>query len=308
MKQQFQAFRFRRDTLTMIDQANKIIDEYQQQGFQLTLRQLYYQFVSRDLLENTNQKYKQLGSVISDARMAGLIDWNAIEDRTRNVRSVGHWNSPADILRSAHDSFAIDKWRDQQSRVEVWIEKDALSGVIERVCRDNDVSCFAYRGYVSQSEMYSAAQRLGYYIERYDQKFTILHLGDHDPSGIDMTRDIKDRLNLFLEPEKNGYHWRVEVKRIALNWNQINEYNPPPNPAKNTDSRFTAYEREYGDESWELDALEPTVINDLIENEIDRIRDGDLWDAAVKEEETHRKQLRKAAVYWNEVASFLDTK
>lgn len=83
------------------------------------------------------------------------------------------------------------------------------------------------------------------------ERRVILHLGDHDPSGIDMTRDISDRLELFGAD--------VEVKRIALNWDQIDEFTPPPNPAKLSDSRAGAYIAEYGDESWELDALEPTL-------------------------------------------------
>jgi len=268
MKQTFIDKNFRQKALAIIDQANTIIADYQAQGFNLTLRQLYYQFVAKALIPNTERSYKNLGQTINDGRLAGLIDWNAIEDRTRNLVAWKHYDSPEHAVRSALDSYDIDMWENQEVRVEVWIEKEALSGVISGVCGELDVPYFACRGYVSQSEQWRAGRRM-----RRDGRNTIMiHLGDHDPSGMDMTRDNDDRLRMFA-----NYNGRVEVRRIALNMDQINEYNPPPNPAKFSDSRFQQYVAEYGDESWELDALEPAVLSQLIRDEIDSIRDMDLW-------------------------------
>jgi hypothetical protein len=206
---------FRPDTQTRINQANEIIVEYQAQGFKLTLRQLYYQFVSRDLIPNTVQSYKSLGDVVNDGRLAGLIDWDAIEDRTRNLRSGSHWSSPRSIVRACADQYAVDLWATQENYVECWIEKDALVGVIEGVCNELDVPYFACRGYTSQSEMWGAAQRL-VERERRDKKTSIIHLGDHDPSGIDMTRDIQDRLQLFGST--------AVIHRIALNFASSAEF------------------------------------------------------------------------------------
>jgi hypothetical protein len=278
---------FNRATLATIERANSIIEEYAAQGFVLTLRQLYYQFVARGLLENRQQEYKRLGSTLNDARLAGLVDWNAIEDRTRFLRSNSHWDSPADILDGCARQFAVDKWADQAWRPEVWIEKDALVGVIEPICRRLDVAYFACRGYNSQSEQWVAGMRLRERRgdQRAGQRTLVLHLGDHDPSGIDMTRDNDDRLSMFA-----GYGWG-ELRRIALNRNQVNQYQPPPNPAKITDSRYEGYVREHGEESWELDALEPRVIEELIRSNIEEIRDPDLWDAAVEREEDGRTRL-----------------
>jgi hypothetical protein len=295
-KEQFLTKRLRTDTLAIIEQANAIIDTYEAQGYQLTLRQLYYQFVARDLIENTERSYKRLGGIINDGRLAGLIDWDAIEDRTRNLQGISHWRDPSQMINSAYQSFRMDKWANQPNRVEVWVEKDALVGVLERVCNRHDVDYFACRGYVSQSEMYTAAKRIERYLDK-NQEVTILHLGDHDPSGIDMTRDIIDRLELFM----GG----LDVDRLALNWEQIEVYNPPPNPAKTTDSRFNGYSTEYGDESWELDALEPAVIDDLIEQHILALRDDNLWAEAVAEEKHHRNLLLKAYLRWDKVAKFL---
>lgn len=275
--------KFAASSIAIIEQANEIIKEYEAQGFDLTLRQLYYQFVSRDLLANKQTEYKRFGGIISDGRLAGLIDWYAIEDRTRNLKGNQHWDSPASIVRACIRGYRIDKWYNQSYRVEVWIEKEALVGVISGPCQELDIDYFACKGYTSQSEMWSASQRLQGYIDD-DQRPIIIHLGDHDPSGIDMTRDINDRQDLFIP---DG----VKIERIALNMDQVEQYNPPPNPAKLTDSRCQDYIAKYGPSSWELDALEPSVIGDLIEATVLKYRDPDDWDEAVARENSEKLKL-----------------
>ncbi len=279
--------RFNNKSLNTIENANKIIIEYQNQGFELTLRQLYYQFVSRDLIPNTQREYKNLGSVINDARLAGMISWHSIVDRTRNLQKNGHWSSPKEIVQQCATSFQIDKWEFQENRVEVWVEKDALVGIVESVCSDLDVSYFSCRGYTSQSEMWSAAQRLQRFADKSGQTPVIIHLGDHDPSGIDMSRDISDRLELFMGGMK--------VNRIALNMDQVRKHKPPPNPAKITDSRASQYIKIHGTKSWELDALEPKVLSKLITDTVLSYRDEDEWESAVKKELKHRKTISNIA-------------
>lgn len=287
---------FRSEALEAIRQAESIIEQYQAQGFSLTLRQLYYQFVARALIPNTEKSYTRLGNIISDARRAGLIDWDAIEDRTRYLRRLSSWDKPQSLLESARDSYHRDLWANQGKRLEVWIEKDALVGVIEEVCQTNDIPFFSCRGYVSDSEMWAAATRR---IARYDrngQGTIIIHLGDHDPSGIDMTRDIENRLSMFTR-----YRADMEVRRIALTMEQIEDLNPPPNPAKVTDSRYESYVQKYGTESWELDALEPQYIVDLVEEEIFSERDVDKWDEAYKQQEAERGQIATVIKKWSEL-------
>lgn len=278
--------RFGAKALSIIETANTIISEYAGQGFDLTLRQLYYQFVARDILTNSDKNYKYLGNVINHGRLAGLIDWEAIIDRTRNLIQNAHWNSPSHIISACAKQFQINKWETQDNRPEVWIEKDALIGVIERVCRANDVAFFSCRGYTSQSEMWGAAQRLRGY-EKEGQSPHIIHLGDHDPSGKDMTRDIEDRMQLF------GVD--LTMHRIALNMDQIKKYNPPPNPAKITDSRARNYIKEFGQSSWELDALEPSVLEKLIEKKILSLRNDKRWKDQLKIEATYKERLSDVA-------------
>jgi hypothetical protein len=259
---------FRPAVRSIITEAEGIIGEYEKMGLSLTLRQLYYQFVSRGRIQNCEREYKRLGTIINDARMAGLIDWNSIEDRTRFLRQRPHWESPAEIIRTCADQYHTDWWSTQPYHVEVWVEKDALVGVIESACNPLDVPFFSCRGYTSQSEMHVAAMRLLHYSRR-GQEVRIIHLGDHDPSGKDMTRDILDRLRVFMLHHGGD----VEVERIALTMEQVREYNPPPNPAKVTDSRAAAYIAEFGDESWELDALQPDMLVKLIQSTISKYVD-----------------------------------
>ena len=291
-KLEYEKKNFRQEALNTIAQAESIIQNYQAQGFSLTLRQLYYQFVARALIPNTEKSYTRLGNIISDARRTGMIDWNAIVDRTRFLRKLSSWDKPQSILESAKDSYHRDLWANQDKRLEVWIEKDALVGVIENVCQTNDVPFFSCRGYVSDSEMWAGAMRSLRFRDD-DKDVIILHLGDHDPSGIDMTRDIQDRLRLFT------FSRNVVVKRIALTMKQIEELNPPPNPAKVTDSRYESYVAEYGAESWELDALEPQYIADLIEEHILAERDDAKWQELVNEQEKERKQIATIIKKWD---------
>lgn len=295
MKQQFIEWAPRADAQRDVAHAITICQEYQRMGYNLTLRQLYYQFVARGLTPNTMRSYKRLGSIVDNARLAGLLDWNYIEDRTRNVyRTDGADTSPQDAVRAIADGYRLPRWDNQPNHVEVWVEKEALTGIVSRAAGEMGVNYFACRGYVSQSEMYASAMRMAR-LARRGKTCTILHLGDHDPSGMDMTRDIVARMELFAGRRA------PEVRRIALNMDQVEEHNPPPNPAKQTDARFAEYEAEFGDESWELDALPPDLLHDLIVDEVAALRDDAAWAAVEQREAAEREQLTAVSENWDTV-------
>ena len=283
----YQKKKFGVESLQRIMVASNIIHEYAAKHYNLTLRQLYYQFVARGFVENTERSYKNLGNLINDARLCGYLDWEAIEDRTRNVRSRQHWTNPAEVINAARHSYHIDMWANQVYRPEVWIEKDALLNAVERVCSRLDVPYMACRGYTSQSEEWRAGMRFARQIKN-GQRPVVIYLGDHDPSGIDMTRDHRDRLKLLTGGSS------VEVIRIALNMDQINKFNPPPNPAKLTDSRAIDYIRKFGMTSWELDALSPDTIGAMVEKQIVGLRDELAWEEREEELEDGRRKLEKA--------------
>jgi hypothetical protein len=284
--------------MAVIEQANTIIVEYLSQGFMLTLRQLFYQFVARALLENTFRQYKRLGTIIRDGRDCGLIDWDAIEDRTREVNTHSCWDSPSEIVSDTAEWYREDLWAGQIYRPEVWIEKDALLGVIEGVCTEYRVPYFAHRGNNSQTLQYQAGKR---FAKLLDQGLVpvVLHLADHDPNGLDMTRDNRERLALYARAN-------IEVRRVALSMEQVRQHNPPPNFAKEDDTRFAGYVREFGTrECWELDALAPTVIADLIRTELEAMIDRGSWNRTLDNENQSRAMLSKASRNWAKVEKFL---
>lgn len=292
---QYKEINFRQSSLDLIKLVNQVIQEYQAQGYELTLRQAYYQLVARGYIPNNERSYKNIGNLINDGRLAGLIDWYAITDRTRNLRGNSHWDTPAEVIESAKYSYRLDKWEGQPNYVEVWVEKDALVDVVGQACRPLDVPFFSCRGYTSQSEMWAAAQR---FIRRDDrEQRIIIHLGDHDPSDIDMTRDIQERLEMFGAD--------VMVKRVALTMEQIDFYTPPPNPAKLTDSRCWGYIQRFGNESWELDALEPKVITDLITEQVTMYRDDTLYQQVCDQERREKRELQLLCDNYSEAVSFL---
>lgn len=295
-KIQYKEINFRGKSLELIGLINQVVDEYSSQGYELTLRQTYYQLVARGYIPNNERSYKNIGNLINDGRLAGLIDWHSITDRTRNLRKNSHWTTPSSVIESAMYSYMLDKWEGQPNYVEVWVEKDALVDIVGQACGSIDTPFFSCRGYTSQSEMWAAAQRFIRQNRIRDNCF-IIHLGDHDPSGIDMTRDIQERLWMFGAD--------VEVKRVALTMEQVQTYNPPPNPAKITDSRCGKYMEEFGDESWELDALEPQMMTRLIRDEVTALRDDDTYYAVCEREAKEKEELRMISRRYGEAVTYL---
>lgn len=282
-------------SLAIVESAEDIIEDYEAQGYTLTLRQLYYQFVSRDLLPNTERSYKNLGNIITKARLAGMISWEAIEDRNREHNTFWTREDEYGLIKNLPYHIRFDQWERQESYIEVWVEKEALGNVIERACSPFLVPHMACKGYLSASEAWRAGQRFEEALAN-GKECTVIHLGDHDPSGIDMTRDNRDRLELFTR----GYG-QVNVKRIALNLDQIQEYDPPPNPAKTSDSRYEDYVAEFGHTSWELDALEPSVLETLIKDEIGTHIDFDVWRSVTERESRVEQSLEGLYEKWDTI-------
>lgn len=286
--------------MAMIDRCNDIITEYMAQRYVLTLRQLYYQMVSRDIIVNNLRSYKNLGNLVTDARKAGLISWSAIEDKNRSQVAWHIEEEQQNVFSRVEMGFALDLWARQGVHLEVWVEKDALSSVIRRPCAKWRVPYMACKGYLSASTAWEAGQRM-WEADQDGQRCVVIHLGDHDPSGIDMTRDNRDRLRMF------GHDADIEVRRIALNMDQIERYNPPTNPAKMSDSRAGDYLAQFGESSWELDALSPSVLDSLISDTIEEYIDPDVWEATLAEEEEVREHLKKIHANWDQVDQFLHT-
>jgi hypothetical protein len=301
MRETFKPYAPSAESRKLIDLANEIIEEYQAMNLILTLRQLYYRFVAQDYFPNSQKSYDNLGAIVSRARLGGLMDWDAIEDRGRQLYGYNHHASPAAAIQSTSRTYRKNFWEGQGIHVEVWVEKQALESIVGRVALQWDVSYYACKGYTSLSEMYEASVRFRELPGLPDVK--IIHLGDHDPSGVDMTRDIRERLNDLF-----GVH--VEVERIALNMDQIEEFSPPPNPAKMTDSRAKNYIDTYDTESsWELDAIEPADLHNLISDAIEQsIYDRTMYEARKTAWREDVKLLGQVATEWPAVVKHVTRK
>lgn len=299
MKETFVEKEFGAAARAMLGKIEDILNDYARQGYDLSLRQLYYQLVSRNLIPNSEKSYKNLGCLVSDARLAGWIDWDMIKDRGREMVQNPHWKDPVDFINVVAPQYRFDLWADQPSYVEVMVEKQALEGVLIPVCRRWDVPFTANKGYSSSSAMYEASKR---FLERSEsgKECFVIYLGDHDPSGIDMSRDVEERLDLFVKTsacrcDEIGPNEAPAVKviRVALNMDQIRTLRPPENPAKITDSRAHSYISQYGRSSWELDAIEPRALEHLVEGAIKGVCDLNLFEKNLRKMEAGRKALLK---------------
>lgn len=277
---------FRPASRALIAQCEEIINRYLDQNLRLTLRQLYYQLVSANVIENKEASYKNLGSLVSDARLAGLLDWDAIEDRVRQPVEWAQWAGPTDLIDQAIRQYRLPRWRGQTKYVELWVEKDALAGVLRPIASDYHVTLMVNRGYSSQSAMYEAANRFNE--NQRGEGSTLIYVGDHDPSGEDMVRDISDRLAMFRVDD-------LDVIKVALTMDQIKKHKLPPNPAKMSDSRAEAYVAKHGRSSWEVDALPPEELARLIRKVLEAEVDREVMDAIIAEEKEQKAKLREFA-------------
>lgn len=302
---------------------SNIVNDYMKKKIKLSNRQLYYRLVGKDLIPNFIEIYKRICKFLTDCRYGGYIDWDAIEDRGRVPERRSQWNTIQDLIDTAVDSYRLPRWKDQKYYIELYCEKEAMDSVLRPVADKYHIYFGYNKGYCSASTIYDIAKRVKKQIE--NRKIVkILYLGDHDPSGLDMIRDVETRIkeflkiwceNYFFETEcenkdsewfetdelgHDGWRWffetdyingKFELIHVALTTKQIKQYHPPPNPAKFSDPRATTYISKYGEVSWELDSLEPELLMQLTEEAILQFLDVDKYNVWIKKEEKESKAL-----------------
>jgi len=280
MREAFKNQRISEDRQLLIGRANEILESYDAEGYRLTLRQLYYQLVARNIIPNRVQEYSKLSNVMVAARMCGHTDWDFLEDRLRIPYLEYAVNGVEEALEDTINQYKRDRQEGQPSLIEIWTEKDAVSNILKRVSKWYHTSLLVNRGYSSCSAMYRAAERF----KRNAKHVAVLYVGDHDPSGLDMIRDIEERLEEF-ETEK------LEVVHVALTMEQIEEFNPPPNPAKVTDPRATGYIARHGESSWELDALSPSDLERIVREAVEIYLDKEQFNGILEAERSDIDRL-----------------
>jgi len=286
MKEKFKDINFSKPNKKKLKKIDKVITEYEDEGYKLTLRQLYYQLVAKRIIPNNPSEYNKLGTLLRDARMAGIVDWDSIEDRIRKPIIPSRSVDVGEMLRSISINYSSNRQEGQSVYLEVWVEKDALSGILKKITRRYDIGLMVNRGYSSTTALYEASQR--YLKQTEEGKDTyILYLGDHDPSGLDMIRDMEERLDIFgVNPE---------IEHIALTKKQIKKYNPPPNPAKVKDPRAKDYIAKFGKTSWEIDALGPKDLTKIVSSGIETLIDMDLFHQQVESEKEKKEKIKSIA-------------
>lgn len=289
----YQPKRFTKDHTALIEQINAIIAPYEAAGQLVSVRQIYYQLVHRNVIPNRVTEYNRLVGIMTDARMAGVMSWTAFEDRNRALKGINTVDGPPQAIDQMMNKYALDLWANQDWRPEVWIEKRSLEGTISDICNRLRVDFFATGGYSSVTETWAAGQRFLNYIHK-GQRPIIFYMGDHDPSGIDMTRHVRETVSTFVGQP-------IYVQRIALNRDQVEAGGYPANPAKLTDSRAGvradgsvvpgSYVDIHGYDSWELDVFTPEEMEAHIANSIMPLRDPAKWDAMLAEETNDKRVM-----------------
>lgn len=241
-------------TMELIRSARDILAQYHP----MTLRQVYYQLVSAQIIENKRSEYQKLSIALVKARKELLIDWEWIEDRVRKPHIVSMWNNLSDFIETVKRAYRRDVWNTQEIYLEVWLEKDALSGIFEDITREYGVTLVVGRGYNSWSAYKDAYYRFSQFEDR---EKIILYFGDFDPSGEDIVRAIGDSYIHFTNDVP-------EVIKVALTEEDIQKYNLPPDFTKSTDSRSAKFVEKYGDIAVELDALPLPILQRKIRESI----------------------------------------
>ena len=256
-------------------QADKILEVVNDLNdyYPLTLRQVYYRLVAAQVIENKRSRYNDLSKVIKQMRLDKMLPWNVIEDRTRRVSVKRGYTDAGEYLKGKVDSMGYTGFsrcmvQGQEKYIEIWVEKDALSRVFEDVAWDYCLRCVTCKGYQSVSFIKAYQERAQKALDN-KQEPVVLYFGDFDPSGVQMFEAAQNSLENDF-----GIHG-VRYERVALNLDDIRNYNLPNNPeaVKKTDRRYQAFVNRYGEYAVELDALHPRELKNIaveaVENEFD---------------------------------------
>jgi hypothetical protein len=263
-----------------------VLDVVRQYSIPLTVRQIFYRLVAAGIIQNTRSSYNSLDKILVKARIKGVVPFNKLEDRSREFLCGDHrFETPEDFmawriqaLKDSASEYEVPYWMFQPEYVEVWLEKDALSALFRQVCEKWHVLLAPCRGYPSLTYLFEAAQRL----RKVDRPITILYFGDLDPRGKDIQRYLTETLQNF------GVS--ANVQRIALTRQQVEAYSLPPAPTKKTDTMARQWIETQGDAVCELDALEPNLLMQLVEESIQQHFNQSLFE---KRNELQRQNREK---------------
>jgi hypothetical protein len=226
-------------------------------GKPMTVRQVFYQGTVQGLVPKTEQGYGIIKSELTIMRRSGVLPYNWLADNTRWQRRPTTFSGIQAALKDTAALYRKSLWDDADSYVEIWLEKDALAGVVVPITDLNDVPLMVARGYSSLSFLYNAAEQ----INTLKVPAFIYHLGDYDPSGVNAAEKIEETLREMAPAAE------IHFKRLAVTRQQIRRWSLQTRPTKTTDSRAHRFG---SDISVELDAIEPNRLRDIVRDAIER--------------------------------------
>lgn len=249
----------------------------------LTVRQVYYQLASAGLVPLSRKGYRQAQRLLLRVREEGIVPWSYFADRARQVVKPSQWEDVQDFADTVGRAYRRDLWRAQPHHVEIWLEKDAMSGMVADITEPYGVGVHVCRGFSSATFVHEAAAALALL----DKPKFIYYLGDHDPSGLSIEKAVRERLESFGAAFK--------FYRLAVTLDDIAMFDLRPLEAKKTDSRYRRYVADHGTETIELDALPPTELRKRLTNAITAHIDTGEWERLRRVEEMEQETIRGLA-------------
>ncbi len=263
----------------------------------MTLRQLYYRVVSAGVLKNAQAEYKRLGRLMTNLREAGDVPRTWIVDHIRSTLKPSSWTGLADYAETVRDCYRKDMWSQMPAHVEVFVEKDAIAGSIQPVTREFDVALQVVRGYSSVS----FAGEIGAIWSQVRKPIFAYYLGDFDPSGFDIERDLAEKLSRYsdrnvwhvpwgdepVDPQPDAVYWT----RLAVCEGDFEEHNLIRLPVKNSDMRTKAFLAAHGAHCAEVDAIPPAELRSRVQAAILSHIDAGRWERLKRAECLERETL-----------------
>jgi len=286
VKEQFRTYKPQPKTKVILEHISVIVQKYQARNIPLTLRQLYYQLVAQNIIENTKETYKALTKIVGKARYAGMLDWTAFKDRTRTSERPMEWKSITDLLKTALYSYRLPRGEGQENYIEVITEKDALSSVLAPIAARYHIRFNVFKGFSSITAIYDLSKRI-LAVSAKNQKSTLVYIGDHDPSGLQMLRGLHERIGELTD------YTPLTVIPAALTMEQITELNLAPNRAKEKDPNYKKYKAEFGEDCWEVDALPPEYLIETVKTAILQYLDVARMNAIIAREEEDKRKIKR---------------
>ncbi len=244
----------------------------------MTVRQVFYQLVSRQVIAKAEAEYKTtVVRLLAEMRLNGHIPFHWIADNTRWMRKPRTFDSLKGMLELSTQTYRRALWNDQSTYVEIWLEKDALAGVLYEETESWDVPLMVTRGYPSLSYLHGAAMA----IANCGKPAYLYYFGDHDPSGVDIPRATEQRIRDFA-PEAE-----IHFESVAVTPEQIRLLNLPTRPTKTSDTRS----KNFSGESVEVDAMPPATLRALVKNCIEQHIDKRALKATEEIEAAERETL-----------------